>query len=75
MAMSILSCLRIFTLVMFVLEPNRVLSSRHFGFISYGDNGAGMCASTVAPRGYKCQEFEVYIFNLFQLYMSTSLES
>ncbi|TMW91235.1 hypothetical protein EJD97_014587 [Solanum chilense] len=60
MAMSILSCLRIFTLVMFVLEPNRVLSSRHyFGFISYGDNGAGMCASTVAPHGYKCQEFEV----------------
>lgn len=59
MAMSILSCLRIFTLVMFVLEPNRVLSSRHFGFTSYGDNGAGMCATTVAPHGYKCQEFEV----------------
>ncbi|KAH0760301.1 hypothetical protein KY290_016374 [Solanum tuberosum] len=59
MAISILSCLRIFTLVMFVLEPNRVLGSRHFGFISYGDNGAGMCASTVATHGYKCQEFEV----------------
>ncbi|KAH0701404.1 hypothetical protein KY285_015682 [Solanum tuberosum] len=59
MAISILSCLRIFTLVMFVLEPNRVLGSRHFDFISYGDNGAGMCASTVATHGYKCQEFEV----------------
>ncbi|MCD7455044.1 Lipoyl ligase [Datura stramonium] len=60
------SCLRILsllTLLMLVLEPIRVLGSsrgrRHFGLISYGDNGAGMCASTVAVHGYKCQEFEV----------------
>ncbi|CAN4076107.1 unnamed protein product [Withania somnifera] len=66
-----LSCLRILSLVtlvviILVLEPNRVLGSsrgRHFGLISYGDKGAdttaGMCASTIAIHGYKCQEFEV----------------
>ncbi|CAN4116500.1 unnamed protein product [Withania somnifera] len=63
-----LSYLRIVTLVVIilVLERNGVLGSsrgRHFGLISYGDKGAdttaGMCASTIAIHGYKCQEFEV----------------
>ncbi|KAM3393762.1 triacylglycerol lipase 2 [Capsicum galapagoense] len=57
-----LSCLRILSLLTLVmlllLEPNRVLGSsrgKHFGLIST----SGMCASTVAIHGYKCQEFEV----------------
>lgn len=51
-----LSCLRILMVFILVLEPNRVLGSRNnFG----GNSEAGMCASTVAAHGYKCQEFEV----------------
>lgn len=54
-----LSCLRILMVFILVLEPNRVLGSRNnFG----GNSEAGMCASTVAAHGYKCQEFEVYIY-------------
>ncbi|KAK4340692.1 hypothetical protein RND71_039193 [Anisodus tanguticus] len=66
--MSCLHILSLLSLLILQLEPNRVLGSsrgRHFGFISYGDNWTdsappgGMCASTVAVHGYKCQEFEV----------------
>ncbi|XP_059282744.1 triacylglycerol lipase 2-like [Lycium ferocissimum] len=66
MAFKIMSCLRILSLlslVILVLEPNGVLGSsrgRHFGFINHDSAPpAGMCASTVAVHGYKCQEYEV----------------
>ncbi|XP_016467317.2 triacylglycerol lipase 2 [Nicotiana tabacum] len=72
MAVGILSCLRVLSLISLVIlvldQPCRVFGSsreRHFGFINHDSNGvdtappAGMCASTVAVHGYKCQEFEV----------------